>query len=329
MALVHLIVSVQVAVENKGNIMTIENVIIIGSGPAGSTAALYTGRADLKPLVFHGLMPGGQLTTTTDVENYPGFKDGINGFELVMTLQQQAERFGARYENHTVASIVKVGENFEVTTTGDQTFTTKSVIVATGASARYLGLENEDRLKNQGVSGCATCDGAFFRDVPIVVVGGGDTAMEEALFLTRFASKVYVVHRRDEFRASKVMVQRVLENERVEVLWNSQVTDVFGADKVDGVEITSTTTGETSRVDCGAMFLAIGHTPNTKFLQGVVELDSEGYVVLKNNQFSNSSVDGIFIAGDCSDHVYRQAIVAAGMGCRAAIDAERWLAEQD
>jgi len=308
--------------------MTIENVIIIGSGPAGSTAALYTGRADLNPLVFHGLMPGGQLTTTTDVENYPGFINGVNGFELVMTLQQQAERFGARYENHTVSSIAKVDGIFEISTEGGQVFKTKAVIVATGASARYLGLENEDRLKNRGVSGCATCDGAFFRDVPIVVVGGGDTAMEEALFLTRFASKVYVVHRRDEFRASKVMVQRVLENEKIEVLWNSQVTDVFGADKVDGVEITNTQTSDKSRVDCGAMFLAIGHTPNTKFLQGVVELDSEGYVVLKNNQSSNSSVDGIFIAGDCSDPVYRQAIVAAGMGCRAAIDTERWLAEQ-
>jgi thioredoxin reductase (NADPH) len=309
--------------------MTIENVIIIGSGPAGSTAALYTGRADLKPLVFHGQMPGGQLTTTTDVENYPGFKNGVNGFELVITLQQQAEQFGARYENYTAASIQKVDGIFEVTTTDQQVFRTKAIIVATGASARYLGLENEERLKNRGVSGCATCDGAFFRDVPIVVVGGGDTAMEEALFLTRFASKVYVVHRRDEFRASKVMVQRVLQNEKIEVLWNSQVTDVFGEDKVNGVEITNTLTSEKSRVDCAAMFLAIGHTPNTKFLQGVVDLDSEGYVILKDNQLSYSSTEGIFIAGDCSDHVYRQAIVAAGMGCRAAIDAERWLAEQN
>ncbi len=309
--------------------MTIENVIIIGSGPAGSTAALYTARAELSPIVLHGLMPGGQLTTTTEVENYPGFKDGIDGFELVMTLQQQAERFGAKYLNHTLESISKENGVFTLKTTGSETFQTKAVIIATGASARYLGLENEDRLKNHGVSGCATCDGAFFRDVPIVVVGGGDTAMEEALFLTRFASKVYVVHRRDEFRASKVMIQRVLDNDKVEVLWNSQVTDVFGESKVEAVEITSTTTNEKTRVECGAMFLAIGHTPNTKFLKGIVELDSEGYVVLKDNQLSHSSVEGIFIAGDCSDHIYRQAVVAAGMGCRAAIDTERWLAEQN
>ncbi len=307
-----------------------QNIVIIGSGPAGSTAALYAARADLNPIVIHGRQPGGQLTTTTDVENYPGFKDGVNGFELVMTLQQQAERFGAKYINRTVLGVEagKDGQPHKLILDGEEVLETKTIIVATGSSARYLGLPNEERLKNHGVSACATCDGAFFRDVPIVVVGGGDTAMEEAEFLTRFGSKVYLVHRRDEFRASKIMVNRVLANDKVEVVYNSVVSDVLGDKSVSGVEITNTINGEKSTIDCAAVFMAIGHTPNTDFLKGVVDLDDAGFIILNSGAHSYTNVEGIFAAGDCADHVYRQAIVAAGMGSRAAIDAERWLAEQ-
>ncbi len=314
--------------KRKGN-MAKENVVIIGSGPAGSTAALYAARANLNPIVLQGNQPGGQLTTTTDVENFPGYKNGVNGFELVMDLQQQAERFGARYANHTVQTIEQnEDKTFKLVLDGDNVMETKTVIVASGASARYLGLPNEDRLKNKGVSACATCDGAFFRDVPIVVVGGGDTAVEEALFLTRFASKVYVVHRRDELRASKVMADRLLGLEKVEMVWDSVVNDVIGETYVTAVEVKNVKTGELTQIECGAMFLAIGHTPNTTFLKNLVEMDDAGFITLEDKGHSNTSVEGIFAAGDCADHVYRQAIVAAGMGCRAAMDAERWLTEQ-
>ncbi|MGL4853754.1 MAG: thioredoxin-disulfide reductase [Lentisphaeria bacterium] len=308
-----------------------ENIIIIGSGPAGSTAAIYAARANLNPLVIHGRQPGGQLTTTTEVENFPGFKDGIDGFELVWTLQQQAERFGARYVNKVIISLEAGvdGKPHKLHLDGNETIEAKTIIVATGASARYLGLENEDRLRNHGVSGCATCDGAFFRDVPIAVVGGGDTAMEEALFLTRFGSKVYLIHRRDEFRASKVMVERVMKEPKIEILWNSTVSDVFGEKSVEGIELESTIDGSKKRVDCNALFLAIGHTPNTSFLKGIVDLDDAGYIKLKENGSSYTSATAIFAAGDCADHIYRQAIVAAGMGCKAAMDAERFLAEQE
>jgi thioredoxin reductase (NADPH) len=310
--------------------MTIENVVIIGSGPAGSTAALYASRANLCPVVLQGSQPGGQLTTTTDVENFPGYKNGVNGFELVMDLQQQAERFGARYVNHTVQSLKQnEDKTFTLTLDGDNVMEAKTVIVATGASARYLGLPNEDRLKNKGVSACATCDGAFFRDVPIVVVGGGDTAVEEALFLTRFASKVYLVHRRDQLRASKVMADRVLSNDKVEMVWNATVNDVIGENSVTAVELKDTQTGELKQIECGAMFLAIGHVPNTGFLKGIADMDDAGFLILPDKGTSHTTVEGIFAAGDCADHVYRQAIVASGMGCRAAMDAERWLAEQE
>lgn len=310
--------------------MTKENVVIIGSGPAGSTAALYASRANLNPVVLQGNQPGGQLTTTTDVENFPGYKNGVNGFELVMDLQQQAERFGARYVNHTVQSIEQnEDKSFKLVLDGDNVMEAATVIVATGASARYLGLPNEDRLKNKGVSACATCDGAFFRDVPIVVIGGGDTAVEEALFLTRFASKVYLVHRRDELRASKVMADRVLSNDKVEMVWDSAVNDVIGEESVTAVEVKNLKTGEIKQIECGAMFLAIGHVPNTGFLKGVTEMDEAGFLTLPDKGTSHTTVEGIFAAGDCADHVYRQAIVASGMGCRAAMDAERWLAEQN
>lgn len=310
--------------------MSKENVVIIGSGPAGSTAALYAARANLNPIVLQGNQPGGQLTTTTDVENFPGYKNGINGFELVMDLQQQAERFGARYANHTVETIEQNDDkSFKLILDGNNVMETKTIIVATGATARYMGLPNEDRLKNKGVSACATCDGAFFRDVPIVVIGGGDTAVEEALFLTRFASKVYVVHRRDELRASKVMADRLLALDKVEMVWDSVLTDVIGETSVTGVEVKNIKTDKIKQIECGAMFLAIGHTPNTTFLKDIVEMDKAGFITLEDKGSSHTSVEGIFAAGDCADHVYRQAIVASGMGCRAAMDAERWLTEQD
>ena len=307
-----------------------ENVVIIGSGPAGSTAALYTARASLNPIVLHGTQPGGQLTTTTDVENYPGFIEGVNGFELVYTLQKQAERFGAKYVNATVRGVeFKEGGPQKLTLDSGEVMEAKTVIIATGASARYLGVEGEERLMNKGVSACATCDGAFFRGVPIVVVGGGDTAAEEAIFLTRFASKVYLVHRRDELRASKVMAERVINHESVEMVWDSGVQEIHGEEKVSSVTVKNLKTGESRNIDCGAVFMAIGHTPNTKAFEGHVAMEETGYITLKQGESSYTSVDGVFTAGDCHDHAYRQAITAAGMGCRAAIDVERWLAEKE
>lgn len=309
--------------------MSMENVVIIGSGPAGSTAALYAARANLEPIVLHGNQPGGQLTTTTDVENFPGFVEGISGYELVTIYQKQAERFGARYVNRTVKSVeLKSGGPQKLIMDNGEEMLTKTLIIASGASARYLGLESEERLMNKGVSACATCDGAFFRNVPIAVVGGGDTAMEEALFLTRFGSKVYVIHRRDEFRASKVMADRVLEHEKIEVVWDSQVEEVLGDEKVTGVRVKNRKTGEERVLDVNAMFLAIGHTPNTGIFKEQLDMDDTGYLILPDPGNTYTNVEGVFSAGDCSDHVYRQAIVAAGMGCKAAMDAERWLAER-
>lgn len=306
-----------------------ENVTIIGTGPAGLTAALYAARADLEPLVLAGTVPGGQLTQTTEVENYPGFPEGVMGFGLMDAIQKQAERFGATIENAVVEDVTfPDGGPHTLHLSGGKTVQSRTVIIATGARPRWLGLESEEKLKNKGVSSCATCDGAFFRGVPIVVVGGGDSAMEEALFLTRFATKVMVVHRRDELRASKIMAERGRENEKIEFIWNSVVTEILDVDQdeVTGVRVRNVKTDEISTVPCGAVFMAIGHIPNTEPFEGKVDMDS-GYIVLPDASRSGTSVEGVFAGGDCADRIYRQAVTAAGMGCRAAIDAERWLTE--
>jgi thioredoxin reductase (NADPH) len=302
-----------------------ENIVIVGSGAAGFTAAIYASRADLNPLVIAGELPGGLLTQTTDVENYPGFPEAINGYELMMKFQKQAERFGARINNNTVVETeLKEGGPHKLKLSSGETIETKALIIATGASPRWLGLESEERLKNKGVSACATCDGAFYRDVPVVVVGGGDTAMEEAMFLTKFASKVIVVHRRDELRASKIMGDRAQENPKIEFLWSHQVTEILGKDEVEGVKVKSLKDDSEQTVEAKGFFAALGHIPNTKIFSNFINTNESGFIQLKKDT-SYTNIEGVFAAGDCADHVYRQAITAAGMGCRAAIDAERWL----
>ena len=309
-----------------------ENVIIIGSGPAGYTAALYTARANLAPLVLEGefskeILPGGQLMTTTEIENFPGFPEGITGPDLVDLFKKQAARFGTRFESQTATAVNFAQRPIEVVS-GDTTWQTRSVIVATGATARYLGLESEQRFMNHGVSACATCDGALprFRGQPVVVAGGGDTAMEEALFLANFAGRVHVVHRRDKFRASKIMGDRVCAHEKITVEWNSVVDEILGNDKqgVTGVRLRAVHSGETRELACTGYFSAIGHKPNTDLFTGVLDMDETGYLITKPGS-SYTNVPGVFAAGDVQDKVYRQAITAAGSGCMAALDCARWL----
>ncbi|OGW60226.1 MAG: thioredoxin-disulfide reductase [Nitrospirae bacterium RIFCSPLOW2_12_42_9] len=302
----------------------IRNVIIIGSGPAGLTAAIYASRADMKPLVIEGQQPGGQLTITTEVDNYPGFPDGINGPELVMDMHKQAERFGTEFISDVVTSVDLSKRPF-VVRIGDVSYKSKTLIISTGASAKWLGIESEKKLMGSGVSGCATCDGFFFKGKEVVVAGGGDTAVEEALFLTKFATKVSIIHRRDQLRASKIMQDRALKNEKISFIWDSVVDKILGEDvgHVTGVRIKNVKSGSITDFHCNGVFIAIGHTPNTKIFEGLLELDEKGYIILKQRTYT--SVEGVFAAGDVADPVYRQAVTAAGMGCMAAIDAERFL----
>jgi thioredoxin reductase (NADPH) len=301
-------------------------VIIIGSGPAGYTAALYASRANLEPLVVQGGEPGGQLTTTTDVENYPGFPDGIQGPELMDLFEKQAVRFGAEVLFSVVTTVDFSRRPFRVLVGEDKPFLADAVIIATGASAQYLGLKNEKRLLGRGVSACATCDGFFFKDQEIAVIGGGDTAMEESLFLTRFTKHVHVIHRRDALRASKIMQDRALNNEKISFIWDTVVEDVRGDDSVTGVALKNVKTGEQSILGVTGLFIAIGHKPNTEIFRGWLHMDEKGYIATAHGS-TLTNVPGVFASGDAIDHVYRQAITAAGTGCMAAIDAERFLAE--
>lgn len=303
------------------------NVVIIGSGPAGLTAALYAARANLEPLVFQGPEPGGQLITTTDVENYPGFPEGIMGPEMMIKFEEQAVRFGTDLRYGVVTEVDFSESPFKLVIDESTPILADTVIISTGAAARYLGIENEKRLLGHGVSACATCDGAFFRDQEVAVVGGGDTAMEEALFLTRFASKVYVIHRRSELRASKIMQERAQNEEKIEFVWDSTVEDVLGEKEVESIQLKNTQTGERSTLSVQGLFLAIGHTPNTSVFKDWLDMDDLGYIITQADR-TQSNIEGVFVSGDAQDHVYRQAVTAAGTGCMAAIDAERWLAER-
>ena len=304
----------------------LRNVIVIGSGPAGFTAALYAARANLAPLVLKGLEAGGQLMLTTDVENYPGFADGLVGPELMDQMEKQAARFGAEVLPVHVTD-VDLSERPFVVRAGDQEWRGRTIIVATGATARWLGVPGEEKLRGRGVSACATCDGFFFRDRELVVVGGGDTAMEEATFLTKFASKVTIVHRREEFRASKVMSARALANPKVDVIWNTTVAEVHGDDAVSGVTLNDVRTDESRTFPADGLFVAIGHDPNTALFRGKLALDDEGYITVAEPRTA-TSVPGVFAAGDVTDRIYRQAVTAAGQGCKAAIDAERFLEDE-
>jgi thioredoxin reductase (NADPH) len=302
----------------------VRELIIVGSGPAGLTAALYAARADLRPIVIEGAEAGGQLMLTTDVENYPGFPDGILGPELMMKFREQAERFGAEFVTADVDRVDLSASPFGAWV-GSTEYRSEALIISTGASARMLGLPSEERLLGHGVSTCATCDGFFFREKDIAVVGGGDSAIEEALFLTKFANEVTVIHRRDELRASKIMQDRAFANPKIAFKWNSVVTDVGGDGTVDVVRLRDTLTDDSSDLDVGGLFVAIGHDPNTKLFEGQVDLDENGYVVLPHPGSTATSVEGVFAAGDVADHVFRQAVTAAGTGCMAAIEAERWI----
>ncbi|MEO7298671.1 MAG: thioredoxin-disulfide reductase [Verrucomicrobiota bacterium] len=308
-----------------------EKVVIIGTGCAGLTAAIYSARSNLSPLVLTGIMPGGLLTTTSTVENYPGFPEGVDGYELMVRMQKQAEKFGARIKVlQTVESVDVSKKPFTLVVDGE-TIQTETIIIATGAGHRHLGLESEHLLEKKGVTYCATCDGAWpmFRNQPLVVVGGGDSACEEATYLTRFASEVFLVHRRDTLRASKIMVERTLAHKKIKPIWNTAVTEILdpGQDKVTAVRLKNLQTNQETILPCAGVFIAIGHIPNTQLFKGVLDMDENGYIIPKRGTETN--IPGVFVAGDCSDHVYRQAITAAGLGCAAAIDAERYLAAEN
>lgn len=303
-----------------------EKVLIIGSGPAGLTAAIYAARADLSPLMIEGMERGGQLMITTDVENYPGFPDGVMGPDLMEQMRKQAERFGTRIISSDVTSVDFSQRPFTVSV-GQDTYSAESVVISTGASARWLGVEGEERLRGFGVSACATCDGFFFKEKELLVIGGGDTALEEALFLTKFASKVTVVHRRDEFRASPIMADRVLDHPKIDVLWNSVVDQIVGDTLVSGAKIRNVETDEVTDFTADGVFVAIGHTPNTKVFADQLDLDEAGYLLTEPGT-TFTSVEGVFAAGDVTDKTYRQAVTAAGMGCQAALDSQRWLHER-
>ncbi|MCR9203472.1 MAG: thioredoxin-disulfide reductase [Halobacteriovoraceae bacterium] len=309
--------------------METKKVIIVGSGPAGYTAALYASRASLNPLLIEGLEPGGQLTTTTDVENFPGFPEGVMGPDLMQNMKAQAARFGTDYLSTFVKNVDLKQRPFKVTCENGQEFLAETLIVSTGASAKYLGLPNEMELIGKGVSACATCDGFFYKDKVIHVVGGGDTAMEEATFLTKFASKVYVLHRRESLRASKAMQDRAFKNEKIEFVWNTEVEEILFDDSgVTGLKVKNNQTGESYERETDGFFLAIGHKPNTGFLGGQIDTDEQGYIVPKNSPHPDTNIPGVFACGDVQDHYYRQAISAAGTGCMAAIRAERFLEDQ-
>ena len=300
-----------------------EDVVIIGAGAAGLTAAIYTARANLSPIVIEGMQPGGQLTTTSDVENYPGFPNGVDGTKLMDDMREQAKRFGTRYKFGEVTDVNFDSSPFKIILTDGEEIISKTVIIATGATAKYLGIESEQRLIGRGVSACATCDGAFYRDVPVVVIGGGDTACEEAIFLTKFASKVTIIHRRDEFRASKIMADRALENDKIEVKWNSVVEEVLDDEMgVVGVRIKNNLTNEISEIECKGYFSAIGHKPNTDVFLKYLKTDDVGYLIADGVK---TSISGIYAAGDVADNVYRQAVTAAGTGCAAALEAEKYI----
>ena len=307
-----------------------EKVVIIGSGCAGLTAALYTARANLRPVVLTGKQPGGLLTTTTVVENYPGFPEGVDGYELMVRMQKQAERFGAQVKFSVLEAVDLSRQPFRLTVDGE-ILETETMIIASGASHRHLGLESEHRLENKGVTYCATCDGALprFRDQPLLVVGGGDSACEEAMYLTRFGSTVYLAHRRDVLRASRIMSERALAHPKIKPIWNSVVAEVLDVrqEKVTGVRLKNVKTNHESVIECAGVFVAIGHIPNTQLFKGLIDMDDAGYLIPKRGASTN--VPGVFVAGDCADRVYRQAITAAGLGCMAAIEVERFLAARN
>ena len=307
----------------------IHNIIIIGSGPAGDTAALYAARANLKPIVIEGIEPGGQLMITTDVENYPGFPKGIQGPELMEEFKSQAERFGAEYIFGEVSSVNFTTRPFTVTVDEETNYQSSSIIIATGATAKLLGLESESKLMGRGVSACATCDGFFFQDQEVAVVGGGDTALEEALFLTRYATNVKIIHRRDTLRASQIMQDRAKSNDKIEFIWNSEVTDILANQngEVSKIQLKDTTSANISELAINGVFIAIGHQPNTQIFEGIIDRNENGYILTNNGTRTN--IDGVFACGDAQDWIYRQAVTAAGTGCMAAIDAERYLAELD